>query len=101
MLEELILSQLALKFSEYYGTPKVYYRIKNSSPLVSILSHIMPVYALQTDYHKIYFNIIFNLQIGLPSSIFPSGFLTAKRNNYFLKILSNVSIFNTLNCAEF
>jgi hypothetical protein len=49
MLEELILSQLALKFSEYYGTPKVYYRIKNSSPLVSILTHTMPVYALQSD----------------------------------------------------
>jgi len=46
VLEELILSQLTLKFSEYYGTPKVQYRIQYSPPLVSILTHIMPVYAL-------------------------------------------------------
>ena len=45
-----MLFQLALKFSEYCGTQKIQYRIQNSPPIVSVLTHITPGYALQTDY---------------------------------------------------
>jgi hypothetical protein len=45
-----------------------------------ILSQISPVQETQSSLLKIHFNIIFHLQLGLPSVSFPSGFPTRTKH---------------------
>ena len=57
--------------------PQVNYRFLNSSSLLHILSQISPVHALhalQPHFFEIRFNITPHLRLGLPSCLFPSDF---------------------------
>jgi hypothetical protein len=54
--------------------PEVHYRIHKSPPTVHILSQSNQVHTTLFYPSNFYFNIIHNLDLGLPSSFFPSGF---------------------------
>ena len=58
LLEKLTSSQLVKKFSAFYGTPGVHYRLYKSPPPVPILSQIVPVHALTSYIVKIHLDII-------------------------------------------
>jgi hypothetical protein len=53
--------------------PEVHYRVHKSPPLVPILSHIDPPHPYSLRFILI---LSTNLRFGLPSGLFPSGFLT-------------------------
>ena len=58
LLEKLTGFLLAKKFSAFYRTPKVHYRIQKCPPPVPILSQFDPVHSPTSHYLKIHLNII-------------------------------------------
>lgn len=52
----------------------IHNRIKKILPLVRVLSHTNPAHAISSHLFTMYFNIILQLPLGLPSSTFSSGF---------------------------
>jgi hypothetical protein len=60
--------------------PNVHYRVRNSPPLVPILSQINSVHALPSFLR---FNKVLPSTLGLPSGLFPSGFPPKSSMHYF------------------
>jgi len=56
--------------------PTVQYSVHNIPPLVPILSHMYPIHKFPTYFPKIHPNISSHLHLGLPNSLFHSGFPT-------------------------
>jgi hypothetical protein len=56
--------------------PKVSYRVHKSPPLIYILSQINPVHTIASYLHKIHFNIVYPLHLGLFSGLYSSDFPT-------------------------
>ena len=63
--EKLTVPQPVKKFPAFYVTPKVHYRIDDSSPPAPILSQINPVRAFPSHFLNINFNIILS---SMPAS---------------------------------
>jgi hypothetical protein len=64
------------KFPAFYGIPKVHYRIHKCPPPVPILSQLYSFHTPISHFLKIYLILSSPLCLGLPSSLFPSGFPT-------------------------
>jgi len=75
LLEKLTGSQLVKKFPAFNKTPKVHYHINKCPPPVPILNQLYPVRAPKSHFLKILI-LSSHLRLGLPSGLFPSGFLT-------------------------
>ena len=72
----------AIRFSGRHEIPlilwnqKVHYCFHKRPSTLPILSHIWPVHTLSSQFLKIQLNKSSYLRLGLPSSLFPSGFPT-------------------------
>jgi hypothetical protein len=56
--------------------PKVHYRVHKGPSLISLMRQMHTIHISPRYSPKIHFNIIFHLCLDIPSSLFPSDFLT-------------------------
>jgi hypothetical protein len=64
------------ELSSILRNPKISYRFHKSSPLVPILSQTDPVHTIPSYLSEINLLLSTHLSLGLPSGLFPYGFLT-------------------------
>jgi len=85
LLEKLTGFQLVKKFPTYYGTRRFIMAVTSAHhPLVPILCQLNPAHTPTAHFLKIQLNII---HLGLPSSLFPSGFPT---NTLYMPLFSPI-----------
>jgi len=56
--------------------PKTHYRVHNSPVMDTILSQMNPIHNFTPHFFKIYLILFWNVRVGIPSRLFPSGFPT-------------------------
>jgi hypothetical protein len=83
------------EFPRNSWNPKVHYRVHKSPPPVSILSQINPIHTIPSYLRSILI-LSTHLRLGLPSGLFPSGFLT----NILYAFLFFPLVLNTLSISS-